>query len=155
MELKEILAKCDHTLLLQPSTWEEIKAICDDGIKFGCASVCIPASFVKDAKEYDEKLKKYFDAVLCDAPCSGLGVVNDNPDIKLNRTEEDVYSLIREQREILNTVKNYVKVGGYLYYSTCSVLKIENDRTVEAFLENNKNFEVEEIESKLNGEKAQ
>ena len=57
MEIKEILSKCDHTLLLQGSTWEEIKAICDDGIKFGCASVCIPASFVKRAKEYvGEKL---------------------------------------------------------------------------------------------------
>ena len=52
MELKTILSKCDHTLLLQGSTWEEIKGICDDGIKFGCASVCIPASFVKRAKEY-------------------------------------------------------------------------------------------------------
>ena len=52
MELSEILAKCDHTLLLQPSTWAEIKAICDDGIKYQTASVCIPASFVKQAKEY-------------------------------------------------------------------------------------------------------
>ena len=52
MEINEILAKCDHTLLLQGSTWEEIRGICDDGIKFGCASVCIPASFVKRAKEY-------------------------------------------------------------------------------------------------------
>ena len=52
MKLQNILAKCDHTLLLQGSTWEEIRAICDDGIKFGCASVCIPASFVKRAKEY-------------------------------------------------------------------------------------------------------
>ena len=52
MEIKEILSKCDHTLLLQGSTWEEIKGICDDGIKFGCASVCIPASFVKRAKDY-------------------------------------------------------------------------------------------------------
>ena len=52
MEIKDILSKCDHTLLLQGSTWEEIKAICDDGIKFGCASVCIPASFVKRAKDY-------------------------------------------------------------------------------------------------------
>ena len=52
MEIKEILSKCDHTLLLQGSTWEEIKAICDDGIKFSCASVCIPASFVKRAKDY-------------------------------------------------------------------------------------------------------
>ena len=52
MELKEILAKCDHTLLAQTSTWAEIKAICDDGIKYATASVCIPASFVKQAKEY-------------------------------------------------------------------------------------------------------
>ena len=57
MELKEILAKCDHTLLAQTSTWEEIKAICDDGMKYETASVCIPASFVKQAKDYvGEKL---------------------------------------------------------------------------------------------------
>ena len=57
MELKEILAKCDHTLLAQTATWEEIKAVCDDGMKYETASVCIPASFVKQAKEYvGEKL---------------------------------------------------------------------------------------------------
>ena len=52
MELKEILAKCDHTLLGQTATWADIKAICDDGMKFKTASVCIPASYVKQAKEY-------------------------------------------------------------------------------------------------------
>ena len=52
MELQEILSKCDHTLLAQTATWEEIKAICDDGMKYRTASVCIPASFVKQAKEY-------------------------------------------------------------------------------------------------------
>ena len=52
MELKEILAKCDHTLLAQSATWNDIKAICDDGMKYQTASVCIPASFVKQAKEY-------------------------------------------------------------------------------------------------------
>ena len=52
MELKEILAKCDHTLLAQTATWAQIRDICDDGIKYGTASVCIPASFVKQAKEY-------------------------------------------------------------------------------------------------------
>lgn len=52
MELKEILGKCDHTLLAQGATWEEIKAICDDGMKYQCASVCIPASYVKQAAEY-------------------------------------------------------------------------------------------------------
>ena len=52
MELKEILGKCDHTLLAQGATWEEIKTICDDGIRYGCASVCIPASYVRRAAEY-------------------------------------------------------------------------------------------------------
>ena len=52
MELKDILAKCDHTLLTQTATWEEIKGICDDGMKYATASVCIPASYVKQAKEY-------------------------------------------------------------------------------------------------------
>lgn len=52
MEIKEILSKCDHTLLSQTATWEQIKALCDDGIKYGVASVCIPASYVKQAKDY-------------------------------------------------------------------------------------------------------
>ncbi|MBR5545991.1 MAG: deoxyribose-phosphate aldolase [Clostridia bacterium] len=57
MNLSEILAKCDHTLLAQTATWADIKAICDDGMKYSTASVCIPASFVKQAKEYvGEKL---------------------------------------------------------------------------------------------------
>ena len=52
MELKNILTHVDHTLLKQESTWEQIKAICDDGIKFNTASVCIPPSFVKDCADY-------------------------------------------------------------------------------------------------------
>lgn len=52
MDIKEILSRVDHTLLSQSATWNEIKAICDDGIKYGCASVCIPPSYVKKAKEY-------------------------------------------------------------------------------------------------------
>ena len=52
MNINEILSKVDHTLLAQSATWDEIKAICDDGIEYHTASVCIPASFVKQAKEY-------------------------------------------------------------------------------------------------------
>ena len=52
MELSEILSKCDHTLLAQTATWNQIKAICDDGMKYHTASVCIPASHVRQAKEY-------------------------------------------------------------------------------------------------------
>jgi len=52
MEQTEILSKVDHTLLSQTATWEEIKAVCDDGVRYGCASVCIPPSYVKQAAEY-------------------------------------------------------------------------------------------------------
>ncbi len=58
MDIKEILSKVDHTVLSQGTTWEDIKNLCDDGIKYSCASVCIPPSYVKRAKEYvGEKLK--------------------------------------------------------------------------------------------------
>ena len=58
MELNQILSKCDHTLLKQTATFEDIKALCDDGIKFKTASVCIPPCYVKQAKEYvEDKLK--------------------------------------------------------------------------------------------------
>ena len=57
MELCEILAKCDHTLLTQTATWDEIRSLCDDGIRYATASVCIPASFVRQAKDFvGEKL---------------------------------------------------------------------------------------------------
>ena len=52
MNITEILARCDHTLLLQTATWEEIRAICDDGMKYKTASVCIPPCYVKQAKDY-------------------------------------------------------------------------------------------------------
>ena len=52
MDVKEILNHCDHTLLKQESTWAQIKEICDDGRKYECASVCIPASYVRQAAEY-------------------------------------------------------------------------------------------------------
>ena len=58
MDIREILSKVDHTVLGQSATWEDIKVLCDDGIEYGCASVCIAPSFVKKAKEYVEnKLK--------------------------------------------------------------------------------------------------
>ena len=52
MELKEILSKVDHTLLAQGATWEDILGICDDGLAYGTASVCIPPSYVARAREY-------------------------------------------------------------------------------------------------------
>ena len=104
---------------------------------------------VNDSKVYNKDLDEFYDVVLCDVPCSGLGVVNDNPDMKLNRKKEDIELLNLEQLAILSTVANYVKVDGYLIYSTCSVLKKENIDIVSKFLLNDDRFVIEKIDSKL------
>ena len=96
-------------------------------------------------KEFDSK----FDCVLCDAPCSGSGVIKDNPDMNLNRKEEDIGNLVKTQEQILNNVCNYVEIGGVLCYSTCSILQDENDRQIDKFLENHDNFEVVKTTSLL------
>ena len=91
----------------------------------------------KDATEFCPEFFNAFDAVLCDCPCSGLGVVNDNPDIILSRTENNVKELNDIQLKIINNCSKYVKKGGYLYYSTCSILSEENEKIIQKFLENN------------------
>ena len=104
---------------------------------------------VQDAKVLNKDFIEKFDAVLCDAPCSGLGVTIGNPDIKLNRTKEDLFSIKKEQLSILDNVSNYVKKGGYLYYSTCSILDFENIDVVNKFLSKKQNFKIEKLQSKL------
>lgn len=103
----------------------------------------------KDAKVFDSQYENSFSAVLCDVPCSGMGVVNDNPDIKLNREEINIKQLNIEQLAILKTTSRYVAKGGYLYYSTCSIFNSENIEIVKAFLSENSNFEICKIDSKL------
>ena len=104
---------------------------------------------VRDAAVYDEEFSRKFDAVLCDAPCSGFGVVGDNPDIKLNRTPDNISELVRQQSAILNTVCEYVKTGGFLYYSTCSVFLRENIGIIKDFLSRRTDFTIENTDSPL------
>lgn len=104
---------------------ENVKAVCADGTAFN--------------PDYEGA----FDAVLCDAPCSGTGVINENPDIKLNRKAEDIPSLAATQAALLDNCCRYVKKGGRLYYSTCSVLPEENDSAAYNFLASHKDFELE------------
>lgn len=104
---------------------------------------------VNDSMVYNPDLEGAFDAVLCDAPCSGVGVINENPDIKLNREEDSIKELNVEQLSILKNVSKYVKVGGYLYYSTCSIFNKENYDIIKAFMSDINGFEICEIDSKL------
>ena len=103
----------------------------------------------KDSSVYDESYKEKFDAVLCDAPCSGFGTVSENPDIKLFKKEEDLLGLAKAQKDILSTVSAYVKKGGSLYYSTCSVFEEENDNQVAEFLSAHPDFQAVKIKSPL------
>ena len=97
-----------------------------------------------DATVLKEEYIEKFDKILIDAPCLGLGVIKRKPDIKWQRKFEDIEEISKIQEKILNTCSEYLKKGGILVYSTCSIVKSENDKIVEKFLKS-ENFELEEI----------
>lgn len=82
-----------------------------------------------------------FDAVLCDVPCSGLGVIARKPDIKYKDPKEFA-DIEKTQKQIINTAAAYVKSGGRLVYSTCTLRKAENENVVESFLREHKDFQI-------------
>ena len=100
---------------------------------------------VRDAGKKREDLYRTMDAVLLDAPCSGLGVLAEKPDIKLRVSEDSVRELTGIQKKLLDTVCEYVKPGGTLVYSTCSVLPEEDENQVTDFLERHPEFEACEL----------
>lgn len=104
---------------------------------------------VHDARKGQPSLELAMDAVLVDAPCSGLGVIQDKPDIKYRLKEEDFESILPLQREILENCSHFVRVGGRLVYSTCTILPEENEAQVNAFLSRHPEFEPDTDDSWL------
>mgnify|MGYP001304017779 CR=1 FL=1 len=98
---------------------------------------------VSDATEFDPEYEDAFDAVLIDAPCSGLGLLGDKPDIRYAKSGTDVDALAAIQKKILDTCRRYVKPGGMLVYATCTISARENERQTEAFLSEHSDFELE------------
>ena len=95
----------------------------------------------QDARQICEEFKEKADCVLADVPCSGLGVIRRKPEIKLKETAElDFAELEERQKEILHAASSYVKPGGSLVYSTCTINPAENERQIEAFLAGHKDF---------------
>jgi len=88
-----------------------------------------------------------FDAVLVDAPCSGLGTLRQHPEIRWRRTPRDLDELSERQRAILAAAARFVRPGGRLVYSTCTIARIENDDVVEAFLGSHPEFSRDRIEA--------
>ena len=96
---------------------------------------------VQDAIIYNEENKDKYDKILLDVPCLGLGVLKRKPDIKWTRNKEDIEEISKLQMQILDTCSKYLKKGGELVYSTCSILKSENEEIIENFVQKNYDFE--------------
>lgn len=99
---------------------------------------------VKDATIYDESLNEKFDKILLDVPCLGIGAIKRKPDIKWQRKVEDIKEITKTQATILENCSRYLKKGGSLVYSTCSILKEENEDIISNFLSKQTDFEIAE-----------
>lgn len=98
-----------------------------------------------DARKLQEKYElASFDRILVDAPCSGLGVISSKPEIKYEKTVEDIHNLQVIQLDILEHVAELLKADGMMVYSTCTIEREENEQVVERFLEKNSNFKLDE-----------
>lgn len=124
-------------------SWElhEKRALLLEGVKrrLGLDNMRIT---VRDASEYREDFDTTLDAVLLDAPCAGLGVLSQKPDVKLRLKPEDIPAIVETQKKLLNTVCRYVKKGGTLVYSTCSILPEENALQIQNFLAEHPEYEL-------------
>lgn len=100
-----------------------------------------------DARQVLNEFKpETFDRILIDAPCSGLGLMRRRPEIRYNKTKQDILSLQKLQLEILNEASKTLKLGGELIYSTCTITQEENQEVVRQFLEKNKEFSRAKVE---------
>lgn len=103
---------------------------------------------VHDATKLKEEYVEKFDKILLDVPCLGLGVIRRKPDIKWNRQENNIKEISDIQFNILKTCSKYLKKNGTLVYSTCSMLKEENDAIIEKFIKD-ENFEIVDIDKQI------
>lgn len=106
--------------------------------------------------EYDPRIARLYgkiDRVLVDAPCSGLGTLRRNPDLKYRQSHDTLAKLITQQRNILQAASKLLRSGGRLVYATCSILPSENQAQIEYFLQQNKQFELIDCSQLLNMQK--
>jgi len=97
---------------------------------------------IKDATVFDEKFIDSADRVLIDVPCSGLGIIRKKPEIKWNKTIQQFKDIQKIQRNIMENASKYVKKGGILLYSTCTINKKENEENIKWFLNKFTNYEI-------------
>jgi 16S rRNA (cytosine967-C5)-methyltransferase len=102
-------------------------------------------TYLKDSSIYNDEFFEYADRILVDAPCSGLGLIRKKPEIRWTVKPQDIVELQKIQMEILKNAAKYIKKGGILVYSTCTITQEENEDIIEMFLNENSNFKLENI----------
>lgn len=107
-----------------------------------------------DATQFNKAFVRSFDVVLCDVPCSGLGVAAKKPDIYLFKDKDCVFGLTQTQSRILENASAYVRDGGTLVYSTCTLLKDENEDRIKKFLKEHRDYKLEEQHTYLPDDKG-
>ena len=122
----------------------KLKKVNENAERLG-VSECIETR-VLDARKSGEVFEpQSFDKILVDAPCSGLGLMRRKPDIRYQKSIDDIFSLQKVQLDILNNVAPLLKKGGRLLYSTCTITLKENNEVVKAFLQDNPEFVIEPV----------
>ncbi|WP_042348975.1 16S rRNA (cytosine(967)-C(5))-methyltransferase RsmB [Bacillus massiliigorillae] len=116
----------------------KVKLINQQATRLGLTNITTVALDARKAT--DTFQQDYFDKILVDAPCSGLGVMRRKPDVKYTKSEGDIHRLAIIQMDILNTAASLLKPGGTLVYSTCTVDKDENEKVVQHFLQQHADF---------------
>ena len=139
------IAKKGH-VIARDLTDAKVALINDNIVRTGATNV---TAVRWDATEFDEASENKYDVVIADLPCSGLGIIRKKPDIKYNQSEDSLAQLVELQAKILDTVCKYVKDGGTLCYSTCTINKDENENQVENFLSSHKQFTMVNMEQLL------
>ena len=127
---------------------ERLKQVNQNAKRLG---INIIQTALHDATKLKEDYVERFDKILLDVPCLGLGVIRRKPDIKWNRQERDIEEISNIQFKILKTCSKYLKNDGVLVYSTCSMLKEENEKIIEKFI-NEEDFETINVDQKIPSE---
>ena len=133
---------CEGSVLARDLTDAKVSLINENISRIGLENV---SAEKWDATQFDQDAENKYDVVIADLPCSGLGIIRKKPDIKYNQTKESLEELAALQQQILNTVCRYVKPGGTLCYSTCTINKDENENQVENFLSSHPDFKMEKM----------
>ena len=138
-----------------------IASLCENDVKLTCmelhahrkalldstlARLCVAAeTLLHDASEPIHAYFQAFDAVLLDAPCSGLGLAGDKPDLRYSKTDTDIVALSALQQSLLAVCAEYVAKGGVLVYATCTISRRENEETVMRFLAEHDNYRLDTL----------